>query len=284
MIAASNDVVYIHEPFNILQHKPGIHHARFAVNFTYINSNNEGQYYGPLKKTISLHYDILAALRASENLSKDSFVEEIKKWRYYRQMRVQNKRALIKDPMAVFSAEWLTENFDMQPIVLIRHPAAFAASLKVKGWGFRFNNFLDQPELMTDHLGDFEEEIKTFAKQQHSIVEQACLVWRIIYFMVKKYQEAHNDWRFVRHEDLSREPQKAFEALFAYLNLEFSPRIAEIIDEYSTASGEDASMIKRDSKSNILSWKERLTPEEIAYIRENVAGIASYFYSDEDWG
>ena len=40
---------------------------------------------------------------------------------------------------------------------------------------------------------------------------------------------------------------------------------------------------KRDSKSNIKSWKKKLTEAEIAHIRNKVEDISSKFYTDADW-
>ena len=36
-------------------------------------------------------------------------------------------------------------------------------------------------------------------------------------------------------------------------------------------------------KSNILSWKKRLTIDEIEKIKEKTHIIASKFYTEEDW-
>ncbi len=60
---------------------------------------------------------------------------------------------LVKDPIALFSAEWLAATFDMRVLVMIRHPAAFAASIRRRGWRHRFADFLEQPLLMRDLLG-----------------------------------------------------------------------------------------------------------------------------------
>jgi len=55
--------------------------------------------------------------------------------------RIRNDRPLIKDPIAIFSTEWLCKKFNMKVLVMIRHPAAFCSSLKIKNWAFNFNHF-----------------------------------------------------------------------------------------------------------------------------------------------
>lgn len=51
------------------------------------------------------------------------------------------RRLLIKDPLAYFSSKWFAKSYDMDVLILIRHPAAFAASLKQQGWYFPFSHF-----------------------------------------------------------------------------------------------------------------------------------------------
>src|SRR5699024_11082686 len=62
------------------------------------------------------------------------------------------KKYLIKDPIACMSSEWLHNRFDMEVVIVIRHPAAFVASLKRLNWDFDLNELICQEELMQDHL------------------------------------------------------------------------------------------------------------------------------------
>ncbi len=51
----------------------------------------------------------------------------------YYKYRMYNIRPLIKDPIGLFSYKWLVSKFDMDVLVLIKHPAAFVSSLKKNG-------------------------------------------------------------------------------------------------------------------------------------------------------
>lgn len=126
-------------------------------------------------------------------------------------------RPLIQDPIGVFSAEWLAQNFNTDVLILVRHPYAFAGSLKRIEWKFDFRNFLDQPELMERHLKPYEEEIREYARTEHAVLEQAALFWKCIYSVVMKYQDHHKNWLIVRHEDLSLEPAAQFKRIFSHL-------------------------------------------------------------------
>lgn len=282
MIAASYDVHYIHEPFNDFYYSPGIYHIKFDKVFKYISVENEKKYLSPIKKTIELKYNLLSAIN-SEKFEISKILEKIEKFFEYRKIRSENNRVLVKDPIALFSAEWLTKRFDMQTIVLIRHPAAFVSSLKIKGWGFNFNNLLDQTLLMRDHLFDFKDEIEEFANNEKSIIDQACLLWRILYYVVTKYQYFYKNWLFIKHEDISLAPLSKFQIIFDYLNLDLTPRIESIIRHHSLADDTIKTELIRNSKSNIYTWKTRLTEEEIEYIKIKVYDISQEFYTEEDW-
>lgn len=286
MIALSPDVVYVHEPFNLVGYDPGICNIKFDYWFTYISLENEARFYKSVKKMIGLHYNLIAALRVARN--PGDVVKVVKKSTSFLKYRIQSLTTLVKDPIAVLSTEWLTSRFDMNPVVLIRHPAAFVRSIIKKNWTYPFSHFLAQPILMRDYLQPFAVEISKCAKREMPILEQACLLWRIIYSVVSEYQIRHPDWIFLRHEDISREPQKHFKDLYARFELDYSPRVQKLIEDHTNPfnpkePSEKENVLKRNSESNIWNWKHRLEGNEVAYIRKQVESISQRFYTDEDW-
>jgi len=287
MIATAANVAYIHEPFNI-DHDPGICEAKFDRWFTYLCDQNEGEYEEHLKKTLEFRYNLWGKLR--EGAGPWQLKNAIGNSLRFRKSRRSNDRPLLKDPIAVFSAEWLSSKFDTDTIVMIRHPAAFAGSLKVKKWSHPFSHFLDQPFLMEEHLSPFEDEIRYFAEEERDIVDQAALLWKLIHHVLLKFRETHPDWIFIRHEDLSIDPLAGFKSLFEKIDLEFSESVSEAVKRHSslkdplTSQSEDHfESIKRDSKTNIKNWNDRLTSEEIERIKSKVNEISGEFYSEEDW-
>jgi hypothetical protein len=50
-------------------------------------------------------------------------------------------RLIIKDPIGALSSDWLARNFDLEVVVLVRHSAAFAASLKRLNWRHPFEHY-----------------------------------------------------------------------------------------------------------------------------------------------
>lgn len=285
MIAKSPSVSYIHEPFNGMC-RPGICSAKFPYTFMYITEENESNFYEPIKKAITYRYDISAEMQRIKTFRDIA--------RLLRDYLICSKNGLfgvtplVKDPMAILSSEWLANKFDMNVLILIRHPAAFISSCKQLGWGFNFVHFLKQPLLMRDYLYPFETEILKNTSQDTDLIDKCILLWRTLYYVVIQYQKKYPDWTFYRYEDLCKDPLECFNKLFQKFELDFSPDIKNIIQEYTDSSNKKGNnlgihSIKRDSISHVWIWKERLTKSEIEYIREKVEDISKYFYSDSDW-
>ncbi len=201
--------------------------------------------------------------------------------------RIIGSRPLIKDPFAVFSLEWLSKRYNADILVMIRHPAAFVSSLKIKNWTFDFQHFLAQPHLMKGYLSDYEGEILEHAKTDRSVVEQAILLWNCIYHTVDIYRDEHPEWLFVRHEDLSMEPVVRFRAIYEALGLEFTGRVERKIltstGAHNPAEQEAGDEFRRNSRENLYNWKYRLEPNEIELIKARTSGVSRRFYSEDEW-
>ena len=278
MIAKSPKVGYIHEPLNI-HHRPGICDARFYYWFPYICHDNESIYYSSLYDTLHFKYKVGAELKALKT-PKDigRFIRDYCVFSHFRRKQLI---PLIKDPIAIFSAEWLAARYNMRVIVLIRHPAAFTGSLKEKGWSHPFDHFLKQPLLMRDHLRKYEADINRYAVEEQDPVDQAILLWCMIHGVILEYQKKHPDWIFVRHEDISRRPVEDFQTLFDQLNLDWSDDIESIIRHHSNSVNQHGLM--RNSETNIWTWKTRLSSAEIEKVYKQTGDIWHEFYSSDDW-
>jgi|SoiMethySBSTD1v2_1073268.scaffolds.fasta_scaffold94392_3 sulfotransferase family protein len=290
MLSEAPGVAYIHEPFSVTD-RPGVGicSARFPYWFTYITRNTEVGYYQDMRKTIEFKYNWRAALQSCRSVADLRNVKE--EYTFFLTHRRHGSRPLLKDPLALFSAAWMADRFNMDVVVIIRHPAAFVSSIKKLNWAHPFSHFLKQSLLMETVLSPFAAEIREYATREHSITDQAILLWRLLYYMTMNYQRQHREWIFVRHEDLSQDPLTGFTHLYERLDLEFSSHVREKVLEYSSSTnpadtdapvGSDATL-KRNSRENMWNWKNRLTPTEIKTIRERVEDISKAFYTNEDW-
>jgi hypothetical protein len=280
MLALDRAVEYIHEPFNVDAPRPAMR-VRPPHWFEYVCAENEAQLLAPVSEMIRGDYR-----RPARGLGRQTG-QGIE--RLVGKALTRPRRPLLKDPIALFASEWLADRFGCQVVVMIRHPAAFASSLKKLDWRFDFSNWTEQPLLLRDLAGPYEREIRGFAEQDRDIVDQAVLLWNVMHHVIDGYRERRLDWTFLRHEDVSETPVEHFRSLYRRLALRWSDDVAA---QVRAASSEDApaevaiadrNLTVRNSRQARWTWRSRLTPEEQARVREGTHDVASRFYSDEDW-
>ena len=286
MLATSGEAVYISEPLNIW-HRPGILSAPVNHWYTYICEQNQDDYLPAFQETLRLQYHVL---------------EDIKSFRRFKDIplmlqdssnfflgRMQDKRPLLKDPFAVFSAPWFGKALDCQVVIIVRHPAAIASSLKRLGWSFDFEHLLAQPLLMNNLLEPYRDDMLAMTKNRQDIIGQSGLLWRIIYQIVAQYESKYPKFQVVRHEDLSLDPIDSFRSLYNVLGLNFSAHVKQVINKASSQEnpGERADKsiyaTRLNSQANLNNWKRRLDPDEITRLRSLTKDTAAIYYSEESW-
>lgn len=286
MIGLSPGIGYIHEPFNYFIERKGVCNAKFDKFFTYITEENEELYLKDLSRTLSYKYNLISQAKLLKSVKDVRYL--LSEYLHFLKFDLLNSRVLIKDPFALFSTEWLAQKFNMDVIILIRHPIAFANSLVKLNWSFPFSHFLDQPLLIRDYLYPFEDEINDYVKQEKPLLQQAIFLWKIIYYMVYKFRQKKQQWLYVRHEDLANNPEVVFFDIFSYLKIDYTEDLQSLIREYcctseSTGSDKNPYLLKRDSRSTVGSWKSMYSETEISKVRSQVEEVSQYFYTDLDW-
>jgi hypothetical protein len=286
MLAVSPGMGYIHEPF-FPRRWPGWVREPFPHVFQYVTDENEAPYADRIEQVLAFRYPFRNVLRVRNARQAVQVAEEAPFALWH---RLRRDRPLLKDPMALMAAEWLAERFGAQPVVMIRHPAAFAGSLKRLDWPpFDFGNWAEQPLFLRDLAGPYEAEIRGFASGGRDLIDQAILMWNVIHHVIRGYRERHPRWSFVRHEDLSEEPLKGFRDLYEKLDLVWDRTAETVIRRSSTDRSRKEvpaylhRTVRRDSRAARWTWLQRLSPEERDRIREGTTEVATAFYEDRDW-
>jgi hypothetical protein len=284
MLAAGREAAYISEPLNVW-HRPGILRTPVGYWYTYICSENEGEYLPALLEMLDFRYHTWAEVRSLR--SRKDFMRMGRDWSTFRSGKLYHKRPLVKDPFAIFSARWFVERLNFQVVITVRHPAAFTSSLKRLKWPFEFNDLLAQDLLMRDRLEPFREEMEEISPDD--IIGQGSLLWKIIYQTVADSYLERPGFQLVRHEDLSIEPVVGFRKLYKSLGLSFTKQTEETILGSSAAtnpkelSKKATHSIMLDSQTNLYRWKHRLTSAEIDRIRALTGEVAARYYPEASW-
>lgn len=285
VLASAPGLAYVDEPFRPDQ-RPGILDAGIDRWFAYAPDLDEKRLELELGRLLEGHYAFRAEMRALEKprdllrMLRDAF-------RFVRR-RLRGDRVLLKDPIAVFSSAWIADTFDARVVVMVRHPAAFALSLKEKGWTHPFEHFLEQPRLMRNHLASYRRSIERFAREERSVVEQAALLWTLTYHVVSTFLRDRPSWIVVRHEDLAADPTPAFRDLFERLELPWTADTRRFLRSTSGAENPTrpsgrAKDVRRDSRGLVGRWRDRLGNEEIDVLRRWAGDLASEWYAESSW-
>src|SRR5215212_5808126 len=284
MLAADALTAYISEPLNVL-HRPGVFRVKVNQWYQYICEDNGKEYLPAFQDLLEFDYHLWDEIRSLR--SRKDFLRMGRDFLIFYNGLMRGQRALLKDPFAVFSTPWFARHLNCKIVTTVRHPAAFASSLKRLDWLFDFQDLLDQPLLMRDHLEKYREEMQSM--KVDDVIGRSALLWKMIYCAVHETHEQNPDFIVVRHEDLSRDPVAGYRDLYQLLDLEFTPRVEKIILNSSSSenpvelSRKKVHGFKLDSRANISIWKKRLSDEEINRIRKITEESSALYYSDAEW-
>lgn len=284
MLAAGGQAAYISEPLNVW-HRPGVMGAAVRHWYQYIDESNQEHFLPALRQTLAYKYHLLAEIRSLH--SRKDFLRMLRDLGIFARGRLAKQRPLLKDPFAVFSAPWFSRCLGCRIVVTIRHPAAFASSLKRLNWPFDFHDLLEQTQLMQRWLEPFRDEMLNM--EADDILGQGALLWRMVYQSVDAMRQENPEFLLVRHEDLSLDPVAGYKRLYQELQLDFTPRAEKII--LASSSGENPKELSKnrvhavrlDSRSNLHNWKRRLSAPEIERVKALTGDLAARFYPEIDW-
>ena len=284
MLAQATSVGYIHEPFNP-NTSPGIAGGRFEHFLERVSVENGERYAGDLARMLRFSYNWgrqLPSVRSPREAART-----VREGVTFMRLRLSHARPLVKDPIALLSADWLADRFAMDVVVTVRQPAAVVASFKRLGWRHDFAPLLEHPKFLRERLGPFEADIRRSVDHPGDTVDAAILLWRVLHATIDRYRIEHPDWTFVRHEDLSRDPLGGFRGLYDTLGLDFTERARGAVAAHSSSLNARAQARRHDtrldSQASLEGWRRVLTEDEEERVRRGVADVAPAFYAAGEW-
>ncbi len=202
----------------------------------------------------------------------------------YRKRIGARPRVLVKEVASFLSAEWVADRWDPQMLVILRHPGAYAVSVRN----------MDRPErelarlavmradekLREDLIGDLEAHLA----RVETPLEASLATWGIRTRAALAALDRHPDWGRVHYEDVARDPVAGFRDLYVRLGLAWSDAIEAWIREKTTSTREGHFTTSRVSQERIDAWRHDLTPEEKDRARRVLEPFGLPVYSaPEDW-
>jgi len=289
VLSAPFMVDYVHEPFNPECGIPGL-----TQRYIYARPH------GPMAAELRPAVERLLAYRShlkTGMFRNDSPAKSLVKHLigsrgpfYYRLARLNpfSHMAVLKDPIGCLLTEFLAEEFGVKPVIVIRHPVAFVASVMRLGWTWEIDlsHLRDQPELVADHFAD---EPGFLATEWSDPIERAAACWRALHKVMLAQARRHRDWLVLTHEAISADPIGQFKACYDHFGLPWTMRIEKKIQAMtssrnpSEARAGRASDFHRDSSRILALRMGYLTAPQRARVLEITCDVARAYYPPESF-
>lgn len=183
-------------------------------------------------------------------------------------------KKLVKEIRANLMLSWLGRTFHCPIAYIIRHPCAVVLSRLRNKWEAHLNVFLDQPQLMQDHLAPYEDVIcsATSAAQKHAVM------W-CIENLVPLQQLSQEKWIFCTYERLYLQPETEMSRVVEGLGLAYNRRRKRAVSEISRMTTASSAIL---NNRNVLSeWQRVLLKDEIRDILTTVERFGIDLYDGD---
>ncbi|PEN12815.1 hypothetical protein CRI94_12475 [Longibacter salinarum] len=283
-------VDYIHEPFNGGYTIP----EGIALKARYVDKNDHShaarRYRDHVRHIFTYDIGMSSAKYDDDPLarkvakrlfgSRGPFYLRLAKANWFR------RHALIKDPMAGLTTDFLYREFGVKPVVIVRHPVSLAASLKRLSWFPEVYDFALQPDVIANHL---EDDLHLLHTNWEDRLLESMAHWRMLYRVLLDQAEKHGDWIVVTHEELSSHPVRVFRRIYRECGLPWSDGVHKKILSLTTNNGKAYASdgrvqdFKRDSASIFEMRRDSVPLNTRRDIFEITSEIALRIYDRESF-
>jgi Sulfotransferase family len=230
-------------------------------------------------------------LEAAERVRKIA----IKEWRWYVQGRwtptmrlagqlgrhpgdqpvpeLRDHRLLVKSVHAAMSVEWLAATFDIEVLILLRHPGAVLASWQNLGLPEHYAHLERVPEVR-QRCEEWGVPLPGSDELEHA-------VWLLGVLLTSLEQAARRSGFVLRtHEQMCVSPAEEFRSLYRELGLEWTDRADEAVEGLNRP-GQGWS-VERVAKDQPDLWKTRLSPATVEVMQRVLAPFPFRTWTSED--
>lgn len=268
-LARQGSLTYVLEPFNPLI-QPGWMRHPVSVPYLHITEQTErlhAEVVNDLVQVLSQKYPLRSLLNRNFPENARFGVRCIRDGALG---RLQNRRVLMKDPLALLSSDWIARRWNASVLVTARHPAAFTVSLLDKSWRFSFETFYRQERLMEGVFRPFTTQIEKATRGRYSALEEGALLWKCLYTYVQERLTPLDACIVVRNEDLAADPRTSFRRLAAELGI-------------PAGNADELPLFHAAAARHTDRWRNRLREGDLKCIRTMLNGSEAWLYGSETW-
>ena len=186
-------------------------------------------------------------------------------------------RFVAKSIHAQFAVEWLADEFDIDVVLLLRHPANVLASWMENNLKDSRNATLEtRPEIRARYL-----EPWGVPPPGPDPIER--MSWRIglLVAAIEDAHRRHPEWQIRTHEVLCSDIVTEFRALYHELGLEWTPAAEQFLEGHNKPGTGFA--VNRVASELSDSWRRRLDDAQVTTLRRELARFPITTWGDVDF-
>jgi hypothetical protein len=182
---------------------------------------------------------------------------------------------LIKAIRANLCLGYLRQRYPRMPIVLlVRHPCAAACSMTRLGYGrYPMSVFLNQPELVEDHLAPYVDLIRSTVDEFDGRVLRWCIQHKVLFSQLEA-----GDVHLMFYEELCDDPHGSFEAMFSYLGRPYDEVARRAVHRPSRLSGDHSAIL--GGSPSVDAWRGSISAGQL----ERAMGFLDAFGLSDVYG
>jgi Sulfotransferase family len=271
MLATARGATLVHEPDNEKISAPAIWPKRRLGRFPALTPGEAAPGYRGLWRWAFSGAPERANLRLADHLlrrSNKDALEDLVQGRPDPALRLAGALAsmpgtgsprgpvIVKSVHACLALDWLVSEFDVDILVLQRHPANVLSSwldLKLPDQDRRLSEVLQVQERFGRPWG--------LPEPGRGAVEAAAWQVGLLTAALEQAAANHAGWHVLTHEQLCTNPEEQFGQLFEALGLEWGPESSAFLEQ-TNRPGSGFS-VERDASELPDSWRSRLDPKDI---------------------
>jgi Sulfotransferase family len=195
-------------------------------------------------------------------------------WADQHHTRLLTSGVLIKDIAANLMLKWLYRLSERSPFVLvIRHPGGVAASWGREGYRRTARElFLNQSRLIDDHLGAWQDELRS----HDDLFDQQVFIW-CVETLVPLRQFYRDELLIVFYEDLLLDPIAELSRISNHCGITIHPEAYDRLATPSATSNPATRYVSPEER--VTSWRDRLAPRQVDRLNSIIArfGLAEIY-------
>jgi Sulfotransferase family len=186
-------------------------------------------------------------------------------------------RVVAKSIHLQLALEWLASAFDVEVLVLFRHPANVLASwMEVNLKDARNSTLEIRPDIRRRYVDRWGVPLPG-----PDPVERMC--WRIglLLAALEESTNRHPEWHRRSHEHLCEDPDVEFRRLYDELGLTWTAEVGKFLEDKNTPG--TGFQLKRVASELSDSWRDRLDEHHLDVLRETLALFPITTWTDRDF-